>query len=616
VPKYTQGITKVVPGPAFLFDNQRLTYSENQQVLQDTWVSVRNVICPVLVRFQVEAKQFDKAAKQVANVLAQRERRAKKKAEDLEVASWTAQPEPAKEEPKPVEVSVNRKRVQYMLAEAGELDKQVLKRSKRAKQAAKAPKKGGEYNLDTIDVTPPHLEGLEKLKKVRFQCRQTGKLLLDRGDIAKPLFKAGSKIMNCSLWGLFQSVSPGVNYKVGTALCKCRLCPNCQRVVAAKRRNGFLEWWGLNREALKPYFFYHLVLTVRHSSADGVRTGLYTPDLLAYFAKLRGTHTDLSGYERRRRSADWKHFVAGGAYSVEVKQGRDNSPHIHIHCLLVGNVKLAKRSKDGKFNGASEFMQHVRASWMDITGDSDNVFIEPVYYLNPDTKEKVYSFKGSEAQVERAVAECQKYTIKADASALASYSDEFLSDLLTFRNRYYSRFGCLSSNDKASSKFQKMELLRTDYQDLEQLTLQELARLINPETGEIIEADATQFVATPLRNMIPKPLHEPAPAQEVRTKMQPTGKLWPKDGSALAGTPILAPVVEVVPQATAEEAAFKAPEVYYEAAQLPAWKAVHQYRFFPYHEKQRAAIYLSRSIAADYNATYEVPVEVQNIPSK
>ncbi|RYE91485.1 MAG: hypothetical protein EOO37_00135 [Cytophagaceae bacterium] len=521
----------------------------------------------MLVRFIAGAKQFDKAAKQVANVLRQRERRLEYKVE----AAAPAVAQPVVPPPAPV----NRAKVRWVMAELAEACEPVELKLKPKKRGRPATKKGGELPLDTLELTPPLAERDLRLRKIRSSNRDTANLLLARNELNKVLFSAGNKILNCGLWGLYQSLTQDVNYKIGTALCKCRLCPNCQRVLASKRKHAFLDFFELNRKPLAPYFFYHCVFTVKHDAVSGVRTGLYTPDLLRYFAELRGTHKGLSGSQQRYRSKCWKHFVAGGTYSVEVKQGRDGSPNIHIHCLLLGNVKLFNRAEP------SEFMQHVVPLWEQITGDSKNVFIEPVYYNEPVKQgdkvvmKKVYAFRGSDAQVERAVSECMKYTIKADAVSLAGYSDAFLTDLLTFTNRYYSRFGCLHPKDKASRQFQKMELLCLDYQDLEMVTRTELSRLFNPETGEIFEQEETQFIAAPQRKMLAK--ENPVATGQLPEVALPNGKLC-----------------------TIGE------EIYYSAENLSIAEA----RFFPYHEKQRAAIFLSRSIAGDYDASidYAAPV--------
>lgn len=363
---------------------------------------------------------------------------------------------------------------------------------------AKARKKA-ELLLDTLDVKRPEKEGSEYWYKLRLQCRETGLLLADRGKIAKPLYKAAQKIKNCSLWGVFHAVAPGQNYKIGTALCKSRFCPNCQKVVAVKRKSNFINWFELNRAPLAKYFFYHMVLTVRHSAATGLRDNLYTSDLIESFAQLRGTSRQLGGTDKRAWSNDWRHFVAGGTYSVELKPGSDSSPHIHIHCLLISKVKLYNKAQD------SEFMKVMLPRWRAITGETDAnarpIFIEPVYNINSETKAKEYAFKGSEARVDSAVAECMKYTLKADAASLGGYSDAFLVELLTLKNRYYSRFGCLNPKDKTSAQFSELAMLCTDYKDLEQMDREELRRLFDAETGEIIPIEKTRLLCTPMRNM-------------------------------------------------------------------------------------------------------------------
>lgn len=437
--------------------------------------------------------------------------------------------------------------------------------------APKKARKKAELPLDTLEVKPPQETSSETWQKLRLQCRETGFLLSERGTIAKPLYSASRKIKNCSLWGVFHSVSPTQNYKVGSSLCKSRLCPNCQRVVATKRKNNFYEWFEINRPALKKYFFYHMVLTVRHSAADGVRNHLYTSDLIQYFASLRGTSKNLSGSAQREGAEFWKSYVAGGSYSVEIKPGRDSSPHIHIHCLLVGNRQLWNAAKD------SVFLAGVKSRWSAITGDSDNVFIERVYKVNAQTKEKEYCFKGSDSQIDAAVSECMKYTLKADAASLASYSNEFLTDLLTFKNRYYSRFGCLSAKDKTSKQFTDLEMLNTDYKDLEEMSRAELARLFDAETGEVIPIEKTWLLVTPVRNM--RGVDNPA-----RAARDAAGNLLD--------------IPKGAPRPSDETIYTLAP---------PAGANGGQLLWFPPHERASCALALARTVTAEYDASLDSP---------
>lgn len=468
------------------------------------------------------------------------------------------------------------------------------------------PKSADELLLDNLDVTPPLFKGFESLIKSRVKCRETAAFLLLRAnrqaDIANPLFKAATKISNCSKWGLFQSINPAVNYKIGTALCKCRLCPICQRVLSAKRKANFIEWFLLNAKQLRPFFFYHMVLTVRHSDAPGQRNGFYAPDMLVYFSELRGTASSLSGAQQRERSRIWKEFVAGGVYSMEIKgpehQDLDKSAHIHIHCFLVGRKQLHNAAED------SEFLKWAKPLWKKITGDSDGIFIDKVYYTRPlvgrngvqlqDERgkplyERVNAHKGSDPQIEAAAAESMKYTIKADVESLDGLEDSFLIDLLGLRKRYYGRFGCLSANDKDSKVFKKMDMLAADFQDLEKLTDKELARLFDPETGEIIDRDSTSILVAPFKNLVPKaPVPGPLVQRAVCSDWAP-GRVK-----------VVGPSRELLGWADQD---FKyGGEPYY--ALKPS--GLGENHFFPIIERDRAAVLLSRSISADYGQPYEL----------
>jgi hypothetical protein len=617
VPKYTKGITKVIPGPLFLFDSERLKLCEAQKIDETSFFPVSDAVCPALLGARVAVKRIEADAKRVANLAKQRQRRVEVNAQRaakpwVVLADGSAvpfgadpvQPTPEPGEfftslPAPAPVAVSKSKVRWLQAELAEAFPEPKKPTKRAKKGSES---ADELNVHTIDVTPPPFQPFQRLEKLRQQCREVGKLLISRDNIQNTLFKAGSKILNCSLWGLFQSVNRDVNYRVGTALCKCRLCPNCQRVLAARRKTAFLDWFELNRAQLRKYFFYHMVLTVRHKASTGEHMGLYTPDLLRYFAELRGTHSGLSGAEQRFRSKTWRHFVDGGSYSVEIAPGSDSTAHIHIHVLLLGNTKLFNRAEKSKF------LLHIEPLWKEITANDDpknsGVYIEPVYYTDPETKKPVYAFKGSEARVEDAVSECVKYTMKADAQALGKYSNDFLTHLLTMRNRYYSRFGCLHPKDKASAQFKKLEMLAQDYQDLEEVTREELARLFDPTTGELVDKEDTWMLATPLRNMEPqqsKPL--PAPASEVLHAEPGPGRVpvlerrgsYVEDGDGLK----YVANEEATLMGYADKVEVLGGTDYYTLKPLVPR---HQQVWFPYLERQRAAIALSRSIGADYDA--------------
>lgn len=358
--------------------------------------------------------------------------------------------------------------------------------------------------LDTLEIEHGS-SPLGKLSENRLHCVQTANFLISRpeNDTTSPLHKAARNIRSCSILGAFRSLSDTVNYKIGQALCRNRLCPNCQRVLSAKRKADFLAWYDLNSEELKKYGFYHMTLTVRHSRALGLRDGLYTSDLTSMFAALRGTGST----NNRAQKKWWNQRVAGGACSVELAPGKDGSPHIHLHILLMANKGFPLYAKDR----TSQFFKRVLLNWKKITGelptakiDQSNK-IEPVYYYN-DEGVKTYAEIGNVDSIRAGVAECMKYTLKSDAESLQGYSDAFLADLLTTKNRYYMRFGLLSKKTPGSEVFQRLDMLCSDYKDLEQIKKTELAQLLNPETGEIVSYDTTRIAVTFFRNTKTKPI--------------------------------------------------------------------------------------------------------------
>jgi hypothetical protein len=383
--------------------------------------------------------------------------------------------------------------------------------------------------LDTLELTWGKWMG-----EVRKQCRATSQLLYSRvrsTEGVDPLWKAAKKIECCTMFGAYLHHSQEVNHKIGTALCKNRLCPNCQTVLSRKRNANFLAFFQLNKSLLRKYYFYHLVLTVRHDARKGLRTGLYTSELLNMFQQLRGKDNN------RAWRSWWDARVAGGTFSTEIKAGKDSSPHIHIHCLIVAHRQLYRFGKV-----RSVFEKAITEKWQQITKDNQNVpFLEPVYtwrldddgnkvYIDGEAQ-KDYAPWGHSAHVDAAVAECAKYTLKADANSLAGYTDEFLRELLRTRNRYYGRFGCLSGNSPASKQFENVAMLATDYKDLEAMEKLELEMLLNPETGEVAEKDSLPVVLTPFRNVKYK---EPAPRlhrlvhqteYELRGRFHPGGQV-------------------------------------------------------------------------------------------
>lgn len=347
--------------------------------------------------------------------------------------------------------------------------------------------------LDTLETKrsrPERAEvgALDRIREGRRSTYATAAHLSSRGPKDPVLQKAAGRLRNCSVHGLFRSHHDGVNYPIGRALCRCRVCPNCQEALSAKRKANAEAFFAQNAEALRPFHFYHLVLTVRHSAAEDVRNNLYTRDVVQHFAALRGQ----GGTANRAMKDWWNGRVAGGMYSVELTPGRDGSPHIHIHALLLARRPLWR--SDGK---PSAFIEEARRRWQGITGDSTGVYIEPVYTLTEAGEKKYYSPKtSSTSDLRRAVAECAKYTLKAEPAALEAFSTDFVRDLLTTRARYFGRFGVLTKKANGGL-FQGLDRLNTNFRDLEAVEERTAETLVDPETGEAVPLGETCLLVAP-----------------------------------------------------------------------------------------------------------------------
>lgn len=131
-------------------------------------------------------------------------------------------------------------------------------------------------------------------------------------------------------------------YAVRASYCKCRHCEPCMRAKAATIAGNLRR-----RLAERPIGRYRFVtLTLAHTDAplpDQVKR------LLASFRKLR-------------RSKIWK-TQHGGCYVLEIKIGRDDRWHPHLHVISEGNFLPQAQLSD---------------AWHDITGDSFQVDVRAI----------------------------------------------------------------------------------------------------------------------------------------------------------------------------------------------------------------------------------------------
>lgn len=354
------------------------------------------------------------------------------------------------------------------------------------------------HTLETKEESEADYSPLQKLKENRLSCLETAntlKMMADY-DFDSALHKAADRIENCSLAGAFRSLPDGVNNKIGQALCRNRLCPNCQRVQAVKRRANFMQWLHLNEHPLKGFKFYHLVLHVRHSAALKLREGLYTSELLEAFQTLRGCGRMKDPAVR----AWWDARISGGVYSVELAPGKtDHTAHVHVHVTLFcapGTIPIYRKDRN------SEFVKTASKLWRKITKDpkAKALFIEPVYYLD-EAGEKQYYTPGEPIELlYKAVAECMKYTLKTDESDLTKYTPEFLQELLTTPNRYFGRFGVLHQKTPSPLIFCELERLNSNYIDLAEKLEKEKKSLYNHKTGHHHEKAESRIGLTYFNN--------------------------------------------------------------------------------------------------------------------
>jgi hypothetical protein len=318
---------------------------------------------------------------------------------------------------------------------------------------------------------------------------------------AKIFNKSAAKIQSCSVYGAFRQVSENQNHKIGQALCKNKFCLVCQQVLSWKRRNKAMAFFEENKEVMKDFNCYHLVLTLRHN--ENHRNYDYVDELLTKFHNLRGSKS------RKKSLVRWKEFVQGGYYSIEIKWGK-NSPHIHIHAILMTHKSVKVHD-----------LEFIKENWKGLTKDSNQVIVEPIFFLQDEYEEGATQFTrkdGSTAwkieydgekhdvkYLQRAFMESLKYTIKTD-EIFSSFNGDIsqskmnlIHSLLTKRHKLYNRFGCLVNSKKNRETFTGLEKLAMNFKDLDDVNTSDLS-LVDMETGEVKEPHETRIIVTKFSN--------------------------------------------------------------------------------------------------------------------
>jgi hypothetical protein len=396
------------------------------------------------------------------------------------------------------------------------------KRAKKVDSQAQALAAPGSRYLG--NKSSPSGHPVERLKSNQQQAREVAAVLKQRAySFDDDFFRIGRKLENCAVYGAFRLLPSGAANKIGQAMCKHRGCPTCQRVLSIKRRDAATAFFKDNQEQLSGYYFYHLVLTLRHNAEEEVRTHFYLPDLIRYFKELRGVTGKVTAWRKW-----WDKRVAGGFCSIETTPSKDKTAHIHMHILLIGKMPLwasGGKTKDGKPKArTSKFLEQVKLKWLELTGAdrieeaSTQVHLEPVYTWKVDEQgeplldakgEKIKDFAhkakfggaSADEHLLAAVSECAKYTMKTDAASLEMFSDDMLRDLLTQRHRYYGRFGILHAKHPDSSKFKNLNRLNADFKDLSEVDAKRAKSLWDPKEQATVRMEDTKAIVSPFRNM-------------------------------------------------------------------------------------------------------------------
>lgn len=347
---------------------------------------------------------------------------------------------------------------------------------------------------------------LTKLKKSKKASNVVAKSLLkfaEKGDQkeAEIFEKTAHKIQSCSVYGAFRKVSDNQVHKIGQALCKNKFCLTCQQVLSWKRRNKAMTFFEENKEVMKDFNCYHLVLTLRHNEKH--RNFDYVSELLEQFKNLRGTKSKKKSLEK------WKLYIEGGYYSVEIKWGK-NSPHIHIHAILLTHKSVKVQD-----------LNFIKENWKDLTKDSNQVIVEPIFFLQDEYEEGAIKFtrkdgstawkieydgeKHDSKYLQRAFMESLKYTIKTDeifdslGTNIEPSKLNLIYSLLSKRHNLYNRFGCLINNKKNRERFTGLEKLAMNFKDLDHVNTSDLS-LVDIETGEEKEPHETRIIVTKFSN--------------------------------------------------------------------------------------------------------------------
>ncbi|MGB9856349.1 MAG: protein rep [Caldisericum exile] len=179
------------------------------------------------------------------------------------------------------------------------------------------------------------------------------KSLVKRQEIINEMFKEidereYKKLMGCGYYVYSATCKKcGTRHFKGFNQCKSRFCIKCSRIRTLKYLVLFIK-----KVDMEIYNIHHLVLTLKNY--DDVSVML--KDIKKYWREFYNS-------DKKFREEFKKRFL-GILRSIEVKKGRDEKWHIHMHTILITNKEYRK---DYDF---------IKERWKKVTEGRGSVFIK------------------------------------------------------------------------------------------------------------------------------------------------------------------------------------------------------------------------------------------------
>jgi hypothetical protein len=220
-------------------------------------------------------------------------------------------------------------------------------------------------------------------------------------------------------------------------------------MVAYQRTKNVLAWARANEGYLLNCHLYHLTLTVPHSQAKGLRTRLYTRELLRHFKVLRG-------------SAEWQRAIEGSIFVVDFTAATDNTAHTHLHVLLIANQDLEVVPQGNR----RSFQQGREQKWIACTKVNEkhkkHAFkLERIYRKEGNTKIHFEPGKHGVTELHAILQKALEYILKPSVASFYELSPTLMMEYLERPNKQFGVTDKLHGN-AANSPFIRLELLHEE----------------------------------------------------------------------------------------------------------------------------------------------------------